>query len=682
MSMRSTFSLVLVALVMFVSSMPALAKKSNDPYVDQWGYEDTGVYRAWDTTTGSSDVVVAVIDNGFDSGHPDLRNNLWINKDEIPGNKIDDDKNGYVDDVEGWNFAMEDANGDGEIDDKELKGNNNPRPVVDGLSEEEKEANVFSHGTVVAGIIGAVGNNGRDGAGINWAAKLMNVKVLDNSGIGFLDNMPEAIRYAVDNGAHVINISIVGGLQLDELDEALEYAYNKGVFVVVASGNDSINLNSLRMYPVCSDVDSKVGFVIGTSAIDKDHYSAYFSNTGSDCVDIAAPGVGINSTIRYSPKNGLNESYGYGWDGTSFASPFIAGGAALVKSVRPDWKAPQIIEALFKTVQHTPSDDEVEYANLFGKGLIQIDKAVEYAKSTKPGVPNAPVIDAKHRILSYQPDTGEVEERNSLDGTSSFYKRIGLIGIDKLVSFKDEAGTPLYALARKASATTREIAIYDKSFRKQNSIQVSATMQVDIAVGDVHANPGLEVVVAPKDGNQVLFKVFDMSGSELYEVVKSAGTYMEAQLALVKTGVTPAQVLVLYTSNNSPIVAQYNGQALMGTVSLPSYAIGGTIAAGDIEGDGVDEFVIGSGLGQNVSLAYYELDGTLKSKFYGYDPGFKGGIRAQILDYDNDGAEDVLISALDGTQPVRVWNRKVKRLDNWYPFGETFQGNFLTISSY
>lgn len=675
--------IILAVLMVVYTVLPAtaFAKKSNDPQVDQWGYEDTGVYRAWDMSTGSSDVVVAVIDNGFDSGHPDLRDNVWINTKEIAGNGKDDDKNGYVDDVQGWNFALEDFNGDGEIDDNEAKGNNNPRPVVDGLTQEEKDGNIFSHGTVVAGIIGAVGNNEQDGAGINWKVKLMNVKVLDNSGIGFLDNMPAAIRYAADNGAHVINISIVGGTQLDELDAALKYAYDKGVFVVVASGNDYLDLNLTRMYPVCSDADSKVGFVIGTGAVDKDHHAAEFSNTGSDCVDIAAPGVGINSTIRYSPKNGLKDSYGFGWDGTSFASPFIAGAAALVKSVRPDWKAPEIADALLRTVHHTPSENEAEYANLFGAGLLQVDKAVAYALSTR----KTPLVnaDSKHRILSYQPQTGDVEERNSLDGTSALYKRIGLVGIDKVISFKDSAGTPLYAVARASTDGSREVAIYNKKFQTQNTIAFpNEKYPIDMMIGDVNAeNAGLEIVVAPQTAGNTVFNVYRMDGSLLYEAYEEI-PHTSVQVALVNNDAGSQDVMVLVNTKESVMVERYPNKGDVTAIVVPDYARGGTIATGDIDGDGQGEFILGSGKGQPTALGYYELDGSLKSKFYGYDPGFTGGIRAQILDYDADGAEDVLISALDGTQPVRVWNRKVKRLDNWYPFGEGFRGNFLTISSY
>lgn len=170
--MRNKFLLSIALIYGLLPALPALAKISDDPHVEQWGYEDTGVYDAWKISTGSSDVVVAVIDNGFDSRHPDLRDNLWKNEDEIPDNGIDDDNNGYIDDTEGWNWVPKPGSGIS-VYDRDFVGTNDPRPDVSNLTSEEKEAQVFSHGTVVAGIIGAVGNNNRDGAGIIMDLSIM-----------------------------------------------------------------------------------------------------------------------------------------------------------------------------------------------------------------------------------------------------------------------------------------------------------------------------------------------------------------------------------------------------------------------------------------------------------------------------------------------------------------------------
>lgn len=694
--MRNKFLLSIALIYGLLPALPALAKISDDPHVEQWGYEDTGVYDAWKISTGSSDVVVAVIDNGFDSRHPDLRDNLWKNEDEIPDNGIDDDNNGYIDDTEGWNWVPKPGSGIS-VYDRDFVGTNDPRPDVSNLTSEEKEAQVFSHGTVVAGIIGAVGNNNRDGAGINWDVSLMNLKVLGNDGFGVLDQMPDAIRYAVDNGAHVINISIVGDANFKKLNDALQYAYDNDVFVVVAAGNNSTNLNTTKMYPVCSDDGSSVGFVIGASAIAEDHFMASFSNYGSDCIDMTAPGVGINSTVRYSPTNGLEHSYGFGWQGTSFASPFIAGAAALVKSVQPTWGAPEIQEALFATLHKTPPENEVSYANSYGKGLLQVGEAVKYAKNATPAEvpPTTPppttvetpveVTNSKNRILSYQNDTGEVAELNVLTGKNSLYIRNGLIGIDKVVSFLDENDEPRYAVAKKVDDFTRRITIYNNKFFRQSYFDIPASGKIDIAVSDFIEQDGVEIAVSPQYKDDQLFRVYSMDGEHLYQVSNNYEHQGVSVEALASPYISLDSVLVLYSvgeKNPTVIVSAYENSTQVLYLELDKYAHMGTIAAGDIDADGEDEFIVGSGPGQNTTLVYYELNGNLKSQFYGYNPGFMGGINAQILDFDLDGDEDVLISALDGTKPVRVWNREVKRLANYYPFGENFVGEFSTISSF
>lgn len=345
------------------------AKISNDPFAEQWAYKDIGVYDAWDITVGSPEVVVAVIDNGIDTFHPDLEANMWKNMDEISGNNIDDDQNGYKDDVWGWNF---------------VDNNNDPRPNVDGINNDSgADMEVVSHGTAVAGLIGAVGNNNLDGVGLNWKAKIMNLKIVGNNGSGNGLTLATAIVYAVDNGAHVINISAVGNsgvFDIVALKQAINYAYEKGVVVVAAAGNSMQSLNNNQLYPICADEGEAVEKVLGVTAINEAHRLAIFSNTGSSCVDITAPGVHVSSTVRFSPTNGLTERYNDNWNGTSFSTSIVSGAAALVKSLQPSWGAKEIYEALLKSTHHTLNQDEEGYADLFGAGLLQVNKAIEYAR--------------------------------------------------------------------------------------------------------------------------------------------------------------------------------------------------------------------------------------------------------------------------------------------------------------
>lgn len=378
--MTKTLWRSLLCAVLVFSPIAALAKTANDPYSQQWGYDMVNVYEAWDYTTGSSETIVAVIDNGFDHKHPDLVDNIWINSDEIPDNGIDDDKNGFIDDVYGWNFVPLDYNNDGKIDNQEVVGNNNPLPDISATEEDKRgpDANLH-HGTAIAGVIGARGNNGRDGSGINWQVQLMNLKALDEKGIGNMGSIVRAIYYAVDNGADIINISLVGPEEDPSLKTAIDYAYQNNVLIVAAAGNNRINLNGSPRYPICSDA-GKTQSILGVTAVNQQRYLATFSNRGSDCVNITAPGVQIGGPLRYDPAQGLAVSFFQeGYSGTSLSTPFVSGAAALIKSLQPTWGVDDIIETITSQVYKTPPDDEQLYANLYGSGLLQIDKAVAYA---------------------------------------------------------------------------------------------------------------------------------------------------------------------------------------------------------------------------------------------------------------------------------------------------------------
>jgi thermitase len=271
---------------------------------------DADAPKAWNTMTGTAGTVVAVIDEGIDVSHPDLRNNMWTNPGEVPNNGVDDDGNGYVDDVFGYDFANDDAT----VYD--------PDPV-NGSGDE--------HGTHVAGTIAAEGNNGIGVAGVNWHAKVMALKFLGPNGGSTLDAV-EAINYAVANGADISNNSWgYVGSPSRSLQDAINRADNAGHLFVAAAGNggtdgvgdsndaSSSNTNYPSSYPNPN--------IISVAATDNRDTLASFSNFGATTVDLAAPGVNVASTLP-----GIR--YGY-YSGTSMATPHVTGVAALLKSQQP-----------------------------------------------------------------------------------------------------------------------------------------------------------------------------------------------------------------------------------------------------------------------------------------------------------------------------------------------------------
>ncbi|HJZ93042.1 MAG TPA: S8 family peptidase, partial [Gemmataceae bacterium] len=296
----------------------SVARTANDPGLDNlWGFNNTGANggvadadidapEAWNTSTGTGDTVVAVIDTGIDYNHPDLAANIWTNPGEIPGNGIDDDGNGYRDDVHGYDFANNDAN-----------------PMDDN-----------GHGTHVAGTIGAVGNNGIGIAGIDWHAKLMALKFLDAAGSGYMSDAVRALNYAVASGAKVVNNSYGGGGYDPAMAAAINNARAHGVIVVAAAGNDGTNNDTSPLYPANYAGDN----VVTVAATDRTDHLASFSNFGRATVDIAAPGVGIYSTLP-------NGKYGT-YSGTSMATPHVTGALALVWDAHPNWSYRQVIDAV------------------------------------------------------------------------------------------------------------------------------------------------------------------------------------------------------------------------------------------------------------------------------------------------------------------------------------------------
>lgn len=281
-------------------------------YTDMWGLENTGqtggtvdadidAEDAWDISTGHGDVVVAVIDSGIDLDHEDLAGNLWTNPGEIPGNNIDDDENGYVDDVHGWDFSTND---------------NDPSDDVTSCG---------GHGTHTAGTIGAVGDNGTGITGINWNVKLMPLKTSKSILFGLYCGLEdadiiEAIEYATANGAQVSNNSYGGGGYSQAVADAIQAASH---LFVAAAGNEDSDNDAVPSYPANYNLDR----IISVAATDHDDALASFSNYGVNTVDLAAPGVSILSTLP-------GDNYG-AYSGTSMASPHVAGVAALMLSADP-----------------------------------------------------------------------------------------------------------------------------------------------------------------------------------------------------------------------------------------------------------------------------------------------------------------------------------------------------------
>ncbi len=315
------------------------ARIPNDPlFGQQWGLADIGAPAAWDRTIGDRAVTVAVVDSGIDLTHPDLRPNRWQNPGEAP-NGIDDDGDGHIDDLNGWDFVGGDAD----------------------------PADPIGHGTHVSGTIAANGDDAVGAVGVSWRAGLMALRVFNVDGSGYVSDVIQAYAYAARHGVRIVNLS-GGGPQYSQADyDALRAAPN--VLFVVAAGNEGADNDAVPTYPCSYGLPN----VLCVAAAGPDHALPVWSNRGRGSVDLAAPGVDVLSTL----PSGTHSTQ----SGTSMATPHVAGAAALLLAANPGLTASQLAEALLRGARATPA-----LQGLVGSGG-RLDVAGAMARVPPPAQP-------------------------------------------------------------------------------------------------------------------------------------------------------------------------------------------------------------------------------------------------------------------------------------------------------
>jgi subtilisin family serine protease len=325
------------------ASVTTAGVPNDELFSEQWSLASErvlGIQSAWQVSSGQG-TVVAIIDTGADMTHPDLRDNLWTNTREIPGNGIDDDGDGYVDDVHGWDFV----NGDGDPSDDN------------------------GHGTHVAGIVAARANNRTGIAGVAPRAKIMVIKALGADAVGTSATMAQAVRFAAEHGARIINMSVSGPGFSQTFNDVVQQASDAGILMVAAAGNSGHDLDQQPEYPA----GFTASHLISVAATGRNGKLIGISNRGTATVDIAAPGQAIVSTAK-----------GGGYElrtGTSMAAPHVSGAAALVIAsgvLGPRPSPDQILARLDQTARDL---GPVGYDTRYGWGLLDAGRA------TDPAVP-------------------------------------------------------------------------------------------------------------------------------------------------------------------------------------------------------------------------------------------------------------------------------------------------------
>jgi len=534
--------------------------------------------------------------------------------DELKGDGIDNDNNGYIDDFNGWDFVQNVPN---------------PKPKFD---KEYTEGGIH-HGTLVSGIAAAIGNNLEGVVGVAWKSKIMPLRVLNSEGTGSIEDVIQAVNYAVDNGVKIINLSFVGTNKSYFLAEALKEAWRKGVLIVAAAGNEttgeSVNLNENPNYPICLDEDEE-NFIIGVAAVDNTDHKALFSDYGSNCVDISAPGMRIYGPLVYNPNYDFKEYYGGYWSGTSISAPIVSGLAALVWSINPLFSHKQVQDFILNQTDEIDSINP-DFVGELGRGRVNVYKAVEKAYNQLGGVPQ-----------NYYIITG------AGPGGGPHVRVFDSVGLPKGGFFA-----------------------YNEDFRGG----------VNVAGGDVDGDGLDEIITGPGKGVESEIKVFDLSGNLKNSFVVYPPKFLGGANVAVGDvdGDGQDEIITGAGPGGGPHVRVFDGQ---GNFKFHFFAfnknfLGGVnVAVGDTDADNRDEIIVGVASGASSYIRVFNAEFLLlRLQFLAYSKDFYHGTNIAVADFDGDQQVEIISASGPTTEPrVEIFDSLGNHLSQFYAYVRHFHG--------
>lgn len=596
-------------------------------YTNQWYLRRIRATEAWSYASSSPAVVIAVIDSGVQIQHPDIAPNLWVNAAEIDNNKKDDDRNGLVDDRYGWDFV------------------NNVADPSPKFKEGFTEAGVL-HGTIVAGIATAAGNNNEGVTGVTWNAKIMSLKALDDAGNGDTATVAKAVDYAVAKGANIINLSFVGYSYSRTLKEAIERAVKKDVLVVAPAGNEEsagqgVNLNTKPIYPACFKDDAKKPLVIGVAATDAIDQKAFFSGYGNDCISLSAPGISFYSTTVYAPGvrlpgKSFNQLYDGYWSGTSMAVPVVSGALALIQGANPTLSAAQGLQKLLETTDDINALNP-SYVGQMGRGRINVLTAVLSATTS---------LRAKEPRLVIAP------------------------------AFKIE---PFVKITNREGVILEEFLAYERSFKGG----------VVVASGDLNKDGDDEIITGPATGLESDIKIFDKDGKFL--------SHFLAYPAFYRGGVNIAtadlnsdgkyEIITAPASGYKSEIKIFTGEGelLRSFLAYPeSFKGGASVAVGDVMGNSGLEIVTGTGKSGIPQVKIFSDSGKLLNTFLADKREMATGLRIALLDIDGNvrrRQSEILITRQSGSHPAKITDYKGAVRREWLMYSRSFRGDVKAVTA-
>jgi len=688
LSMHKHFYTIIALIFILLAPVQIYAaiRVPNDKfYKEQEAYfSQINLQKAWVKTTGSSNVIIAIIDSGVDTDHPDILQNMWFNKGEKPLNGIDDDSNGYVDDLNGWDFLSETSD---------------PHPKFDEIMHDFE---AISHGTVVSGVAASVTDNYEGLAGVCWNCKIMALRALDSDGSGTTVNISRAIDYAVANGADIINMSFVGHQTDSILSDAINRAYDTGVVLVAAVGNDGENeykeggdLDIHPVYPVCSDGDASENRVLGVGSVEFDNTKSSFSNYGLNCIDINAPGSNLAAPQIYDPSQGelFESKYRKGWSGTSVSVPIVSGVAGLMKSINQKLSNKEVISIISNTGVSVDAENPL-YAGRLGAGLLDALAAVEQASEAEGSVSGvrAALISSKgaSKILITSGKNHIVESIIS-DSHSNFQSQwqvypeffrggaelasgdVNGDGIKEIISGAGGGGGPQVRVFTQTGQVLGQFFAYDSSFRGG----------VHVATADFDKDGIDEIVASAGAGLSSEVRIFNMKGEIKWSFSVTAKG-LEGGITVTAGDIDKDGEIEIITGTGGgslPMVQIFDklGNKEGSFLAYPTFFKGGVnVAVGDVDADGAMEIVTAAGNGGGPQVRVFGFDGTVKGQFFAYENTFRGGARVAVGNIDKDAQSEIIVgSGIGRVSEVRVFSKYGAEYtqDTMFPvFEEGYEG--------
>jgi subtilisin family serine protease len=643
----------------------------SDPYYTQQIYlSQISAPQAWDVSTGNNSTIIAVLDTGVDIDHPDLRNNIWYNLDEIPNNFIDDDANGYTDDVRGWDFVS--SVGD-------------PRPKF----ENSFTFLGINHGTIVSGVVAAEGNNNQGVTGVTWQNKIMPLRVLASDGTGSTLDVASAIDYARENGASIINLSFVGDGNSKILETAIYRAHQAGILIIAAAGNEvekGIDLGSEPRYPVCHDGPFGSNWVIGVASVDNYDRLASFSNYGK-CIDIITPGLGIFSTLVKNdsfPK--YNRLYGGHWSGTSVSAPQVAGVVALIKSLKPLLTLAEIKSLLLDNTDNIDQQNTL-YVGKLGRGKLNASKvihatfnSVSRAENRIDKVVVGPASNGGPQIQTYQ-DAKLFSQFFAFDKKKNYGTNVSSYDLDgdgqeEIIAAANEGEEPWVKIFNARGDLQLGFYAFPKSMKSG----------LEVEAGDLNNDGVKEIIVTATKNHEPLVKIFSMDG-KLVDEFYAFNKFYKGGLDLAVGDVNNDgfdEIVVATGPGTSPFIKIFNYQKELTSEFIaydPGFMRGITIAVGDLNGDGQDEIITGTRSGGGPQVRIFDWTGRVQSQFFAYNEKFTGGVNVAAGDIDGNGQDEIITGAGPGGGPhVRVFNYKGDVVWQFFAYDSNFTGGVKVAS--